>query len=381
MNKLGWMLAGCALVAQGTLMGCSRGADPTVVVPEVVVTPVVERDVPLYLELVGQTRGSQDVQIRARVEGFLTAVQFTEGAFVPKGTPLYRIDPRPLEAALLQARANLASQEAQLRQAEITARRLAPLAEQQAVSRQELENAESTAAAARAQREAAQAAVDKATLDLSYTFIDAPIDGVVGTSLVMSGNLVGRGESTLLTTVSQVDPILFRAGLGETEYLRLARQLTAAGAGDGGPAATDETAVAAELLLADGTVYAETGRVAGIERAIDATTGTLMVQFAFPNPQRLLCPGQFGRVRVRSELRRGALLVPQRAVQALQDQHTVAVVDESGTVSIRSIRVGPRVESLWIVESGLKLGEQVVSDGLQRLKNGMTVRTTAAGRG
>jgi len=184
-----------------------------------------------------------------------------------------------------------------------------------------------------------------------------------------------------LTTVSQVDPILFRAGLGETEYLRIARQLTAAGAGDSVPAATDETAVAAELLLADGTVYAETGRVAGIERAIDATTGTLMVQFAFPNPQRLLRPGQFGRVRVRSELRRGALLVPQRAVQALQDQHTVAVVDEAGTVSIRSIRVGPRVESLWIVESGLKLGEQVVSDGLQRLKNGMTVRTTAAGRG
>lgn len=392
MNKL---IRGFALAGMAVMVGCSGGASPDAVAPEVFVTPVVKRDVPLYLELVGQTRGSQDVQIRARVEGFLTEVQFTEGAFVPKGTPLYRIDPRPLEAALMQARANLASQEAQQRQAEVTARRLAPLAQQQAVSQQEFENAESTAAAARAQRDAARAAVDKAELDLSYTVIDAPIDGVVGTSLVMSGNLVGRGESTLLTTMSQVDPILFRAGLGESEYLRLARRLAAAGvtpdaqgaaptgAPPGGDAAASNTSaeVAAELLLADGSVYPEAGRVAGIERAIDATTGTLMVQFSFPNPQRLLRPGQFGRVRVQSEVRRDALLVPQRAVQALQDLYTVAVVDDAGVVSIRTIRVGPRVQNLWIVESGLEAGERVVSDGLQRLKNGMTVRATAAERG
>lgn len=396
MNKL---IRGFALAGMAVMVGCSGGASPEAAAPEVFVTPVVKRDVPLYLELVGQTRGSQDVQIRARVEGFLTEVQFTEGAFVPKGTPLYRIDPRPLEAALMQARANLASQEAQQRQAEITARRLAPLAQQQAVSQQEFENAESTAAAARAQRDAARAAVDKAELDLSYTVIDAPIDGVVGTSLVMSGNLVGRGESTLLTTMSQVDPILFRAGLGESEYLRLARRLAASGvapdaegaaptatptaAPTAGPAAAPDpaAAVSAELLLADGTVYPEAGRVAGIERAIDATTGTLMVQFSFPNPQRLLRPGQFGRVRVQSEVRRDALLVPQRAVQSLQDLYTVAVVDDAGVVSIRTIRVGPRVQNLWIVESGLEAGERVVSDGLQRLKNGMTVRATSAERG
>ena len=389
------VIRGFALAGLAVMVGCSGGASQEAAAPEVFVTPVVKRDVPLYLELVGQTRGSQDVQIRARVEGFLTEVQFTEGAFVPKGTPLYRIDPRPLEAALMQARANLASQEAQQRQAEITARRLAPLAQQQAVSQQEFENAESTAAAARAQRDAARAAVDKAELDLSYTVIDAPIDGVVGTSLVMSGNLVGRGESTLLTTMSQVDPILFRAGLGESEYLRLARRLAASGvapdaegaaptaAPTAGPAAAPDSAaaVSAELLLADGTVYPEAGRVAGIERAIDATTGTLMVQFSFPNPQRLLRPGQFGRVRVQSEVRRDALLVPQRAVQALQDLYTVAVVDDAGVVSIRTIRVGPRVQNLWIVESGLKAGERVVSDGLQRLKNGMTVRATSAERG
>lgn len=396
MNKV---IRGFALAGMAVMVGCSGGASPEAAAPEVFVTPVVKRDVPLYLELVGQTRGSQDVQIRARVEGFLTEVQFTEGAFVPKGTPLYRIDPRPLEAALMQARANLASQEAQQRQAEITARRLAPLAQQQAVSQQEFENAESTAAAARAQRDAARAAVDKAELDLSYTVIDAPIDGVVGTSLVMSGNLVGRGESTLLTTMSQVDPILFRAGLGESEYLRLARRLAASGvapdaegaaptatptaAPTAGPAAAPDpaAAVSAELLLADGTVYPEAGRVAGIERAIDATTGTLMVQFSFPNPQRLLRPGQFGRVRVQSEVRRDALLVPQRAVQSLQDLYTVAVVDDAGVVSIRTIRVGPRVQNLWIVESGLEAGERVVSDGLQRLKNGMTVRATSAERG
>lgn len=385
------MIRVAALAGIAVLVGCSGGASSDAAAPEVVVTPVVQRDVPLYLELVGQTRGSQDVQIRARVEGFLTEVQFDEGAFVPKGTPLYRIDPRTLETALMQARANLASQEAQQRQAEVTARRLAPLVQQQAVSQQEFENAESTAAAARAQRDAARAAVEKAELDLSYTIIDAPIDGVVGTSLVMSGNLVGRGESTLLTTMSQVDPILFRAGLGESEYLRLARRLAAAGVAPdadqavstaASAAAPDAAAaISAELLLADGTVYPEPGRVSGIERAIDATTGTLMVEFAFPNPQRLLRPGQFGRVRVQSELRRDALLVPQRAVQALQDLYTVAVVNDAGVVSIRTIRVGPRVQNLWVVEAGLEAGERVVSDGLQRLKDGMTVRATSAERG
>ena len=232
------------LLGLGAITGCSRSGPPAAPTPEVYVAPVITRDVPIFLELVGQAKGSQDVQIRARVEGFLESASFTEGAFVTLGTPLYRIDPRPLETVLAQARANLATQQAKLDQASIAANRLKPLAAQEAVSLQELDNALSNESAARAQRDAAQAAVDKALLDLSYTNITSPLDGVVGTTLVKPGNLVGRGESTLLTTVSQVDPILFRAGLSEAEYLRLARQFAARGARPEG-----ETTV--DLLLAE----------------------------------------------------------------------------------------------------------------------------------
>lgn len=364
-------LCAMVLLGLGAITGCSRPAPPAAPTPEVYVAPVLVKDVPIFLELVGQAKGSQDVQIRARVEGFLESASFTEGAFVTLGTPLYRIDPRPLETVLAQARANLATQAAKLEQASIAANRLKPLAAQEAVSLQELDNALSNESAARAQRDAAQAAVDKALLDLSYTKITSPLDGVVGTTLVKPGNLVGRGESTLLTTVSQVDPILFRAGLSEAEYLRLARQFAAKGARPEG-----ETAV--DLLLADGTVHAHAGRIDGIERAVDAATGTLAVQFAFPNPDRLVRPGQFGRVRVQAEVRSGALLVPQRAVQELQSLHTVVVVGSDNTVDIRTVKVGPRFENLWVIESGIEPGERVVMEGLQRLRDGMTVSVQTA---
>ena len=192
---------------------------------------VVQKDVPVYLELVGQTRGSQDVEIRARVEGYLEKVAFTEGSFVSKGTLLYLIDPLPLQAALANANANLATAQAKLAKANTDVTRLTPLVKQQAVSQQELDNALSSQDAARAQVDAMKAAADKASLDLGYTRITSPIDGLVGTTQVKAGNLVGRGESTLLTTVSQVNPILFRAGVSEAEYLPDRE----AGAGGGRP--------------------------------------------------------------------------------------------------------------------------------------------------
>lgn len=356
----------------GIVAGCSRSDAPQAPTPEVYVSPVVVQDVPVYVELVGQASGNQDVQIRARVEGFVDQVSFTEGAFVTKGTLLYRIDPRALEAALAQARANLATQQAHLDQASVAARRLKPLAEQEAVSLQELDNALANENAARAQRDAARAALDKATLDLSYTRVTAPIDGVVGAALVNAGNLVGRGESTLLTTVSQVDPIRFKAGLGEAEYLRLARYFAETGKTPG------EGNVPIELLLADGTAHRYPGHLDGVERAIDPTTGTLALQFRFPNPERLVRPGQFGRVRIRSELRQNALLVPQRAIQELQELHTVAVVGADDAISIRTVKVGPRSGSFQVVESGLVAGEKVVVEGLQRLKNGMKVNASPA---
>jgi len=340
--------------------------------PEVVVIEAVEKDVPVFLEMVGQTKGSQDVEIRARVEGYLDRFFFTEGSFVKKGDRLYQIDPKPFQAALAQAKANLATARARLDQMTITVNRLTPLEAQKAVSRQELDNALANQDAAKAQVDAAQANVDNATLDLGYTSIASPIDGVVGTTLVKAGNLVGRGESTLLTTVSQVDPILFRAGISEAEYLRIARRAEELRAARGDEPTT------VQLLLADGTVHKETGRVETIERAVDPTTGTLAVQFTFPNPDRLLRPGQYGRARFEIEVRKGALLVPQQAVQELQNLYNLAVVGTDNKVSIRNVKVGPRVESLWVIEEGLKPGERVVVEGLQRIRDGSTVSPKAA---
>ncbi len=362
-------IAAAIAVAAG---GCRKTPPPAAAAqpPEVYVTPVVQKDVPVYLELVGQTEGFQDVDIRARVEGFLDTVVFREGSFVRKGELLYRIDPEPFQVALAGANADMATAEARLEKTNNDVKRYAPLAAQQAVSQQELDNALAAQDAARAQVAAAKATVDKATLDLGYTRVRSPIDGLVGTTQVKAGNLVGRGESTLLTTVSQIDPILFRVGVTEAEYLRLAREY----AGQPGRA---ERIGGIQLTLADETVYPFAGRVHAVERAVNPTTGTLGAQLVFPNPQRTLRPGQYGRARVLVEMKRNALLVPQRAVQELQNLYSVAVVGPDDKVAFRNVTVGPRVGSLWVVEQGLQPGQRVVAEGLQAIGDGMAVRTKA----
>jgi membrane fusion protein (multidrug efflux system) len=360
------------LAAALALCSCSGKEAPPPAPVEVIVADVVQKDVPVYMELVGQTKGSQDVEIRARVEGYLDRFFFTEGAFVRKGERLYQIDPKPFETAVAQAKANLATVQARLDQTTITVNRLTPLVAQSAVSRQELDNATANQDAARAQVDAARASLDKSTLDLGYTSIASPLDGVVGTTLVKAGNLVGRGESTLLTTVSQVDPILFRAGISEADYLRIARRAEELRAARG------DKKTAVQLLLADGTIHPETGRVEAVERAVDPTTGTLAVQITFPNPGRLLRPGQYGRARFESEVKKDALLVPQRAVQELQNLYSLAVVGPDNKVTFRSVKVGPRVDGQWVIEEGLKPGEKVVVEGLQRIRDGATVSPKAA---
>ena len=370
--KRALIVALSGLVATVTA-GCGKKEAPAGAPPEVYVADVMQKDVPVYLELVGQTRGSQDVEIRARVEGYLDKVAFTEGSFVSKGTLLYLIDPLPLQAALANANANLATAQAKLAKANTDVTRLTPLVKQQAVSQQELDNALSSQDAARAQVDAMKAAADKASLDLGYARITSPIDGLVGTTQVKAGNLVGRGESTLLTTVSQVNPILFRAGVSEAEYLRIAKRVLE----EGGLKATREKKEV-DLLLADGTVHSHKGSLDTVERAVDATTGTLALQFTFPNPERLVRPGQYGRVRGVTEMKAGALLVPQRAVQELQNLYRVATVGADNKVAFKSVKVGPRVEGLWVIEEGLKAGETVVVEGLQRIREGMTVTTKPA---
>src|SRR5262249_13782633 len=265
----------------------------------------------------------------------------------PTRSPAARSAPRPLEARRARARAELATAQARLDKANNDVKRLTPLAKVQAVSQQELDNALASQDASRAQVDAQRASVDNATLNLGYAHIESPIDGLVGTTNVKPGNLVGRGESTLLTTVSQIDPILFRAGISEAEYLRLARekeerQGRQAQAGGG-----------IQLTLADGTIHPEKGSLDAIERAVDPTTGTLALQARFANPQKLIRPGQYGRVRFESELKKGALLVPQRAVSELQNLYSVATVGSDNKVAFHNVKVGPRVDGLWVIDEGL----------------------------
>jgi len=348
-------------------LGCEKKAAPVAAPPDVYVADVVQKDVPVYMELVGQTKGSQDVEIRARVEGYLDRVAFTEGTFMKKGELLYQIDPKPFEASLARAEADLATWKARLERTKNDVARYRPLAAQQAVSQQELDNAVSAEDAASAQVAAQQAVVDKARLDLGYTHITSPLDGLVGTTQVKAGNLVGRGESTLLTTVSNVDPILFRAGISEAEYLKLAKR-----AMEKAPGQVDAKREI-DLILADGTVLDQKGQVEAIERAVDPTTGTLTVQFIFPNPGRLVRPGQYGRARFVVETKTGALLVPQRAVTELQNLYSLAVVGSDNKITFKNVKVGPRVDNLWVIEEGIEPGARVVVEGLQRVKDGAVV--------
>jgi len=342
--------------------------------PEVSVGPVVQKDVPVYLELVGQTLGSEDIEIRARVEGYVQRVSFAEGSFIRRGELLYVIDPKPYEAALSGATADLAAAQARLEKAKNDVARYTPLAAIQAVSRQELDNAIAAQNSETAHVDAGRAAVEKSKLDLGYTRVLSPVDGLAGTTRVKEGALVGRGENTLLTTVSTLDTILFRAGVAEAEYLRMRQQLERTGA------VSKLKEIPVELTLADGTRYAQTGHMELAERAVDTSTGTLMVQFRFANPDRLLRPGQYGRARMVIDNRAGALLVPQRAVQELQGLYSVAVVDQAGTVTFRSVKVGPRMDTLWVIEEGVKPDERVIVEGLQRVRDGMKVTVRDASK-
>jgi membrane fusion protein, multidrug efflux system len=345
---------------------CSKKEAPPPPPPEVQVAEVVRKDVPIYIELVGSTLGSEDIEIRPRVEGYLVSMNFTEGSFVKKGQLLYRIDPQPLEAAVAEARADLATAQSRLEKNDNDVARFRPLAKQQAVSQQELDNALSAQQAAKFQVTAFDAKLAKAKLDLAYTSITSPIDGLIGTTQKKVGSLVGRGESTLLTTVSQINPILFRCAIAEAEYLRLARR-----GADRDKSAEKKFPV--ELILADGTVHPHKGRLDAVERAVDAATGTLTGQFSFPNPERLLRPNQYGKARLVTDVKQDAAVVPQRAVQEIQGLYSVMVVKPDATVEQRMIKAGERVGNLWVIDSGLKPGEKVIVEGIQKVRPGVQV--------
>ncbi len=346
-------------------VACSKKEPPPPPPPDVQVAAVVQRDVPIYIELVGSTLGSEDVEIRSRVEGYLVSINFTEGSLVRKGQLLYKIDPQPFLVAIDQVKANLATAQAGLEKTNNDVARYKPLFEKQAVSKQELDNALSAQEGARAQVDARKAAVAQAQLDLGYTNITSPVDGIIGTTQTKVGSLVGRG-TTLLNTVSQLNPILFRCAIAEAEYLRLARR-----GADRDKSLEKQFGV--ELILADGSVFPHKGRLDAIERAVDPTTGTLTGQFSFPNPERILRPGQYGKARFVTDVKEGAVLVPQLAVQEIQGLYSVMVVKPDATVEQRMVKAGERVGNLWIIDSGVKPGEKVIVEGLQKVQPGVKV--------
>ena len=365
-----FLLIAVGLSALG--LSCNPAPPPTPRPPEVYVTTVMQEDVPEYLDLAGQTQGYEDIDIRARVEGFLQSVDFREGSFVRRGTLLYQIDPQPFEAALAGAKADLATAQARLEKTNNDVARYTPLVAQRAVSQQELDNARSAQDAARAQVDAARAAVDTAALNLSYSRVLSPIDGLIGSTQVKPGTLVGHNEATLLTTVSRIDPIIFRVAITEADYLAIMARLP-------GITGRQPRATGIALRLADGTMHPFDGRISVVERQVNSATGTLGIQIVFPNPQFVLRPGQFGRARILLDTRKDALLVPQRAVQELQNLYSVAVVDRSNKVTFRNVTVGPRVGDRWVIEKGLEPGERVVAEGLQAINDGATVRATPIG--
>jgi membrane fusion protein (multidrug efflux system) len=340
--------------------GC-KDAAPAPPPPDVVVASAVQQDVPIYFEWVGTTDGNVNAQIRARVNGYLQSREYKEGNLVREGDVLFRIDPRPYRAAYDQARGELGRASAAATKTQQDVTRYTPLAKQGAVSQQELDNATQANRAARAAVDSARAALDKAKLDLDWTQIKSPITGIAGISVAQVGDLIS--ESSVLTTVSQVDPIKVSVPISEQEYMRFARRLQGA----------QPTNANVELILADGSVYPERGTVSVANREVDVQTGTLMVVSLFPNPNNLVRPGQYAKVRAATEIQRGVVVVPQRSVQELQGTYQVAVVDPENKVSIRGVKAGARAGNLWVISEGLQPGERVIVEGVQKVRDGLIV--------
>jgi membrane fusion protein (multidrug efflux system) len=348
-------------------LACGSGEAPPAAPVEVVVAPVVQRDVPVTSEWIGTTEGTVDAQIRAQVSGYLISRDYQEGSLVRSGDLLFRIDPRPFQSALEQAKGDLGRAQAALGKAQLDVERYTPLVAEGAVSRQELDNSIQAKRAGEASVQTARAAVENAQLDLSFTEIRSPIDGIAGVAIAQLGNLVGPGDPNPLTTVSQVDPIRVAAPISEREYLAFARR-----SGDLADA-PEERPATLELILADGSVHPERGRAIIAGREVDPRTGTILFKGEFPNPGNLLRPGQYARVRAVTEVKKGALLVPQRAVSELQGVQQVAVVGPDDKIELRVVETGVRDGSLQVIEKGLKAGERVVVEGIQKVRAGSVV--------
>jgi RND family efflux transporter MFP subunit len=352
--------------------GCSKSEnkDITSGPPEVLVTEVVQQDVPVGREWIGSLDGSVNADVRARVSGYLISQNYKEGAVVKEGDLLFQIDPSVYEAAVEQAKAGLAQAQANQLQTEQTEQRETQLFEQKVESAQNRDNAVQSNTAAKAAVKAQEATLRQAELNVEFTKITAPIGGVAGIANPGIGDLVGPSDANPLATISTVDPIKVYFQISEQDYLKVAQERIDANRTNPAPPPP------VEIILADGTLYPRQGKFSAVDRQVDNQTGTIRLAALVPNPDNVLRPGQFVRVRVTVRTIHGALLVPQRAVNELQTSFELAVVGADSKAEIRSVKVGERVGSLWVVEDGLKPGERVVVEGLQKVRDNEPVKPT-----
>jgi RND family efflux transporter MFP subunit len=375
----GAVLAALALFTIGCAEKHAQADKPPAVDVEVV--QVQQKDVPIFGEWIGTLDGLVNADVRAQVTGYLIEQAYVEGSFVKKGQLLFQIDPRPFQAVLdqakaqlMQAQAQLANAEATQLQAQLNVNKYTPLAAAQAATQQDLDNAVQTHVAAKATVlnskaaiQAAEAAVQTAQINLDFTRLVAPIDGIAGQAQLQVGALVNTSSSAV-TTVSTVDPIKVFFTVSEQEYLAFNRQYPTVASREG-----QEKRMPLDLILGDGTTYPRKGKIDFADRAVNQRTGAIRIAGLFPNPGNILRPGQYGRIRAATSIKKRALLVPQRAVSELQGSYQVAVVDKDNKVSVVTVKVGERAGPMWIIEKGLNAGELVVAEGVQKIRPGEQV--------
>jgi membrane fusion protein, multidrug efflux system len=361
-----FILLNIMILAALGLAGCGKPEGKHAAPPVVKVAPVLQQNVPVYHEFVGITDGLVNAKVRAQVEGYLIKRNYQEGSYVKKGQTLFEIDPRPFRAALERAKGQLAQDLGNYYTAKTTLQKVIPLAKLNAVSEQDRDTAIGQERAARAAVKAARAAVREAEINLSFTKITSPISGIAGIAQAQIGDLVGTPTSPELTAVSTLDPIKVYIQLSEQRYLEHRQAMER-------DKARAPQAFVYTMILADGSHYPHRGKFSFLDRSVDVRTGTIKVAVLFPNPGNFLRPGQFARVRVLVGEEKNALLVPQKAVSERQGAFEVAVVTPDNTVEIRPVKVGERHDTLWVIREGLKPGERVVVEGIQKVRAGKKV--------
>jgi membrane fusion protein (multidrug efflux system) len=353
-----------------SISGCKKAAPTALPPPVVQVMDVTPTNAPLHTEIIGQLDSPQNVEIRARVEAFVDKILFTEGTNVNTGDPLFRLDSKPFEERLAAANGMLAEAEAALKKYQADVARLQPLAEKRAVPRQDLDNALASVDVGKAGVLSAKARVESATIDLGYCDVRAPITGLIGAKQVSIGELVGKGQPTLMATISTLDPIWFYCAVSEAEYLNAEAKVRSTG--------RQIDSLPVTLILTDGSVHPAPGKFVFIDRAVDVKTGTLRVRAQFPNPEKLLRPGMFARIKVDLGIQPNSILVPERAVVELQGKNFVWVIGADSKATQRAVKVGQQIGENLLIREGLKPGERIVVEGLQKVREGVPVQPMTA---